>query len=164
MELFILRHGRAGQHGDYEDDRARPLTDEGRERSVVSGRGLRRLRVTPQVVLSSPLVRARETAELVAAELEGSPAVELTEVLSPGVGPEAVVRYLRKHHGGAEAALLVGHEPDLSVLIGALVSRDGTARVRMKKGGLCHLRLREGELAELAALYPPGVLIELGAG
>src|SRR5690606_11343603 len=101
MDLYILRHGRAGQHGDYEDDRARPLTDDGRKRTVVSGRGMRRLGIAPELMLSSPLVRARETAELAAKELEGPPAIELTETLSPGAGPEAFVRYLRKNHAGA---------------------------------------------------------------
>jgi phosphohistidine phosphatase len=164
MELYVLRHGRAGEHGDFEDDRVRPLTREGRERSVISGRGMRRLGIAPRVVLSSPLTRAEQTAALAAKELEGAPEVQLTEVLAPGVGPEAVVRFLRARHGDAESVLVVGHEPDLSVLIGALVSHDGTAKVRMKKGGLCHLKLRDGELAELCALYPPRVLIELGGG
>jgi phosphohistidine phosphatase len=163
MDLYVLRHGRAGEHGDFEDDRIRPLTREGRERSVSSGRGMRLLGIAPRVVLSSPLTRAEQTAALVAKELEGAPQVELTEVLSPGAGPEAVVRFLRAAHHDAESVLVVGHEPDLGVLIGALVSGDGTARVRMKKGGLCHLKLHEGELAELCALYPPRVLVALGS-
>lgn len=162
MELFVLRHGRAGQRGDYEDDRQRPLTAEGRERTRASARAMRRLGVAPEVVLSSPLVRARETAELAAAELEGGPRVELTEALSPGAGPEALMRHLSDAH--AERVLIVGHEPDLSVLIGALVSIDGTARVRMKKGGLAHLALAGGEPAELLALYPPRALLALGEG
>lgn len=162
MDLYVLRHGRAGDPLPGRADRLRPLTAEGRERTTITGRAMRRLGVAPALVLSSPLVRARETAALAAAELETRPEVVIVDFLAPGAGPRVVREAILREYGDVDPLMIVGHEPDLSALVAASIARDGSARVQVKKGALVHLAGFERELAELRALFPPKALLALG--
>lgn len=109
-------------------------------------------------VISSPLVRARQTAGVIVRELRMKCDVRLTANLAPGGSPAALVRELKGLKPGADRVLLVGHEPDLSSLASLwLTGRAGLA-VTFKKGGLCKLnvdRPRAGRCATLEWLLPP---------
>src|SRR5438105_8143109 len=127
MRVFIMRHGPAGQHGDpqYPDDSQRPLTRGGCKKTRACARGMQALGIEPARILTSPYVRARQTAELVADELDlDDDALRNTDALVPGRGAEAVFEELRKEAADG-TVVLVGHEPDLSKLISQLLTGDG---------------------------------------
>jgi phosphohistidine phosphatase SixA len=133
--LILMRHGEAGEADSrrWLDDRQRPLTDAGRREHARVAEALRRMGVRFDRLLSSPLVRARETAEITA-RVYGAPAPELTELLGDNAEPASVLAGLATVE--ASALLCVGHEPTLSRLAALLTSRDGSARVEMAKSGV----------------------------
>ncbi|HEY7966883.1 MAG TPA: phosphoglycerate mutase family protein [Solirubrobacteraceae bacterium] len=148
--IWLLRHGEAEPHGTR-DDFDRRLTPRGERQSRAAGLALARLGVRFDHVYASPRVRALETARLACAELGLEPVVH--EPLSDGFDERDSAELFAATAAGA-SLLLVGHEPDLSHLVGALTG----ARIEMKKGGLA--AIRGSQLVEL--LRPSE--IELVAG
>jgi phosphohistidine phosphatase len=149
-QLWLLRHAEAERHGSREDSERR-LTERGELQARRAGRALAALGAQFDAVLFSPKVRARKTAELAAEEWDDAARerLELHPPLAEGFGLDDVRAALRGR--GAQArVLLVGHEPDLSGVIGALTG----ARVDLKKGGLALVRL-EGAAGELVLLMRP---------
>src|SRR3989449_5494119 len=95
MELIFLRHGLAVDKEEWKgEDEARPLTAEGVERTKEVVRGLRALKVCPDVILSSPLLRARETAEIAKKGLSSDAKVELADELTPSAAPDRLIARL----------------------------------------------------------------------
>jgi phosphohistidine phosphatase len=149
MDLYILRHGLAGSREEWIGrDAERPLTSKGRSRSRAAARGLARLGVAPAVIVTSAFVRAAETARLTAAALH-APVVE-AQALEPGklepgkLEPsklEQGYRSLLQPYADAASVMLVGHEPDLSALIGRLIAGPTQARIELKKGACARLFL-----------------------
>ena len=140
-ELYFIRHGLAEERGDaWPDDAKRPLTDEGMSRMRKAARGLARLGVAVDIVLTSPLVRARQTAEIVAAELDPRPSMVNVESLTPGGSYAAVVADLEKHSRKTRIAL-VGHEP----MIGELAAKMIGSRhpIEFKKGAVCRIDVEQ---------------------
>jgi phosphohistidine phosphatase len=136
-EIYLIRHGLAEGRGEaWPDDTKRPLTERGVERLRRSARGLARLGVSWDVVLTSPLVRARQTAEAVASVFEPRPHIVAIESLAPGGTYQAVLADLEKQSRRVSIAL-VGHEPD----IGELASRLAGSRqpIPFKKGAVCRI-------------------------
>lgn len=165
MKLILLRHGIAVEPGTpgYERDRDRPLTPEGRRKVRLIAQALAGLKITPDVILSSPFIRAHQTAEIVAAVLRLKKRLRLCPHLASGGDAGRLVAEVNKHHTDVESVMLVGHEPDLSLLASLLLtgSAAGTA-IELKKGGLCMLEaevLRAGRCATLLWLTPPKLLI-----
>jgi len=142
MDLYVVRHAIAFARDpkEWPDDRDRPLTSKGRSRFNAAARGLKELAPRVEKALSSPLVRAWQTAEILE-EAAGWPAAARFEALEPGRTPEEVVAALAAHASAASLAL-VGHEPLLGELISYLLSGDG-ARVSfdLKKGSVTALRI-----------------------
>jgi phosphohistidine phosphatase len=139
MDLYILRHGLAGSREEWTGpDAERPLTSKGRSRSRAAARGLARLGVAPDVILTSALVRAAETARLTAAALHAP--VDEVQALEPGK-LEKGYRSLLQSYAEAASVMLVGHEPDLSALIGTLIAGPNQARIELKKGACARLSL-----------------------
>ena len=140
-ELYILRHGIAAEHGTpgIPDDE-RPLTPEGRRRMRQIARGLRRLDLRPDRIVTSPLPRASATAEIVAGVLEPEQGLETADVLRAGSDARAIRDWLRQRTEGR--LMIVGHDPGLTDLIALLVVGDGPrSRVcELKKGGIAALR------------------------
>ena len=136
-ELFLVRHGIAAARGsEWPDDTKRPLTERGVSRFKEEVKGLRRLDVEIDEIFTSPLIRARQTAELLAAGLEGKPPVKLLDALAPGHTSAAVLTQLAKAAKRRRVAL-VGHEPDLGELAAHLI---GAGRaLAFKKGGVCRI-------------------------
>lgn len=148
MRLYLMRHGRAASRGDWTaPDAERPLTEEGRTRTAHGARGLAALGIAPAIALSSPYERARETAAIVAAEL-GMP-LELDLTLEPGADLVALAELLAAHANDAEL-LIVGHEPDLSTLIGELIAGKRGGQIELKKGACACVDLPASALRKAA--------------
>ena len=134
MRLYVLRHGRAEDPDQWHgDEAARPLTAQGREEMRAAARGLARLGLEVEQVLCSPLARTRETAALVAQAL-GAPLAE-EQALAPGCTLHALATLLGRHRAGE--LLVVGHQPDLGEIIGALIASGKPAQVHVKPGTCC---------------------------
>ncbi len=133
--LYLVRHGIAEVHsagGDAE----RQLTAEGERRLRQAARGLKRLGIAPDVVLSSPLRRAEETARILAKMLAPTVAVDIFPSLAPGHPPEDVLQALRPYRR-AQQVLMVGHQPDLGELASHLLTGSTTlALLPFRKGGV----------------------------
>ncbi len=139
-ELYLVRHGVAEERGDaWPDDSKRPLTPDGIERMRRAARGLTRLGITLDVVLTSPFARARETAEIVAAGLGDRPPLVAIDSLAPNGSFQALLSDLEKQAKRARIAL-VGHEPDL----GEIAARLGGMRrpLEFKKGAVCRIDVK----------------------
>jgi len=160
MDLYILRHGIAVEPGTpgYENDADRPLTPEGQRKLRQIADAMEALELSFDRILSSPYLRARQTAEIVAEALEARQKLELSDTLTPGGSIKRLVELLNRLEPSPESVLLVGHEPYLSGLISLLVSGKETFAVVMKKGGLCKLTiesLKPGRCAALQWLLTP---------
>lgn len=138
--LYLFRHGLAvppGTQGIADDDR--PLTSKGERRVRQVARSLKRLGLKPEVIVSSPLPRARKTAEIAAGVLDLAYRLEEADVLRPSSMPEDIRDWLA---GRAESRLmLVGHNPNLSELLTLLTTGVSTPPlVEIRKAGVAALR------------------------
>jgi phosphohistidine phosphatase len=135
-ELYIMRHGIAAVRsaGTVMDDAKRPLMPEGKEKMGEIAAGLVRAGLEADWIVSSPLVRAVETAEIVGEALGSKPPLDLCDALRPGGDPEALIAFLAKR-SNRRRVLVVGHEPDLSELAARLIGAGRTANMPLKKGG-----------------------------
>jgi phosphohistidine phosphatase len=132
MRLFFLRHGIAEDRAPGKSDFQRRLTEEGVAEMEAVGKGLRKLDLRLDLILTSPLVRARETAEIAAKALDLEQALKIEERLASGCGFSDLQQALSGVPDQARV-LLVGHEPDFSELVGRLI---GGGSVRVKKASL----------------------------
>jgi phosphohistidine phosphatase len=117
------------------------------------------------LILTSPYLRARQTADIVAAEFDAEKKLELCSHLEVAGDPAALVAELQARSGSLERVLLVGHEPFLSELVSVLISGDERTEVMMKKGGLCKLtaeKISYGHCATLDWLLAPKQLTRIG--
>ncbi len=121
MNLFIIRHAKAVEKNAPADDGHRPLTARGRRDAEEVGKLLRDEEVELDAIVTSPLVRAVETAELVAVRLGFAEALDVAPELSPGRHPQAVVEEVILPRCDLDAIALVGHEPQLGALLSALL-------------------------------------------
>ena len=148
MRLYLMRHGPAGDSESWQgDDRLRPLTGKGQQKVRAAADGLKRLDPGVDVLVSSPLVRARQTADIVAKALHLTVAEQ--EALAPGFGLTELASLLA-NHTDAQGVMLFGHEPDFSAVIGQLIATPDAAQVEMKKGACCALDLPDPAAAQLA--------------
>jgi phosphohistidine phosphatase len=155
MKVYFLRHGIAADRDEWQGrDFDRPLTREGRERMEREAKTIARLNLELDAIITSPLVRAKQTAEIAADPLKIEPASD--ERLGPDFDVQRLGEIIREHTG-AGALLLVGHEPNMSETIGEIV---GGARVDLKKGGLACVELNDASdvAGDLVWLIPPKVL------
>ena len=168
MNLFLLRHGLAVEGGDldYAHDFARPLTLAGRSQLHQIATALRLMALRFDVIFSSPLVRAQETAGIVAAALKIKTEPAPVDELKPDGDMKKLMQRIAALAPPPENILLVGHEPDLSQLISLLVTGKTTAGFALKKSGLAKLEiekeLRAGKCAILAWLLTPGQMELMG--
>ena len=136
-ELYLIRHGIAEARGEaWPDDTKRPLTDEGITRLRREARGLARIDVTLDVVLTSPLVRTRQTADAIAGSFDPRPPVVAVESLAPGGSYQAVLADLEKQARRSRIAL-VGHEPGIGELAARLAGSKHA--FEFKKGAVCRI-------------------------
>jgi phosphohistidine phosphatase len=146
MDLYIVRHAIAFDPDPtrWPDDRDRPLTDDGKKRFRRAARGLGDLVGSKRVetLLSSPWVRAWETAEILEKEA-GWPAPERCEALEGGRSPTEVLQALQPY-AGAKGVGLVGHEPSVHELAAYLLTADTThVQLEFRKGAVCVIELTD---------------------
>lgn len=166
MNLYLLRHGLAVDRGSrkFSRDSERPLTRKGKQKLKKVSQAIEALELSFDLILSSPYVRARQTAEIIARQFGGQ-TVELSDELTPGGSPRKLIHLLNGLKPVPQNVLLTGHEPYLSSLISLLVSGKAGFEVVMKKGGLCKLSaetLRYGRCARIEWLLTPGQMALIG--
>jgi len=143
-QLYIMRHGIAVDRGSagFSDDTKRPLTPEGKKKMKEISSGLVRLGFDVDWIVSSPLIRSAETADIVAEELGARVPKDFCDALRPGGSPEVLITFLAKHDN-RKRVLVVGHEPDLSELAARLIGAGRHANLAFKKGGCCLITFDE---------------------
>jgi len=166
MNLYIIRHTIAVDEGtsDYESDSERPLTDKGRKKMRQIAKGLHNLGVEFDLILSSPYVRARETAEILADVFKMKKKIVFSDNLIPMGNPELLITEINEKYS-VDSMAVVGHEPHLSTLVGLLAAENAKIDVTLKKGGVCYLSaddLHHEHRATLEWLLTPGILTEIG--
>lgn len=137
MELYLLRHGIAEDRAASGRDADRALTDDGRKKLKRVLERARKAAVTPTLILSSPLKRAFETAEIAARELGYSSEIAITDVLTPGSSPQRVWSEIRAHRD-EPSILLAGHEPLFSATV-AFMLGSTRSMVEFKKAALARI-------------------------
>lgn len=163
MELFILRHAIAFPRDAkrWPDDTERPLTMEGVKRARRAAAGLKRIATRPTLVLTSPLVRARDTAAIFA-QAASWPRAEESDTLTPGAPPETVLELLRRRGTKADCIAVVGHQPHLGRLLALCLGGDARSEAfELKKSAVVCVRFAGTPRARqgmLSALFPPRAL------
>jgi phosphohistidine phosphatase len=162
MKLYLLRHGDAVEPGDPRiKEHERPLTPKGLQRTKLLAHALRQMEISFDAILSSPLTRAVETAEIVARSLQLEDRLQFSDCLAPSGSMEKLVLELNTLRPAPKAALLVGHEPYLSGFISLLCTGGPALPLILKKGALCRLEiglLTCARCAELEWLLQPRLL------
>jgi len=139
MDLYILRHGKAGQSFNRPDDSDRKVNSVGRSDIRTVARSIRSKKIRFEVIATSPLTRAYETAEIVARTLKEKGRLEIWNELSPGGDQETLFSHAAQYNNDT-AIILVGHEPALSGLIGTIITGGDTASLILTKGGMAKIR------------------------
>jgi phosphohistidine phosphatase len=151
MNLYILRHASAGvRRADPVIDVKRPLDKEGKEQCLLIARYLNAVRIQFDLVISSPLKRALQTASLVGTEVAYDSKIQISDVLSPSgtvAGFHALVTTLSAY----DNVLVVGHNPNLPEFLGSLICSPRPAALRMRKGAIARVDCtrRPGQLISL---------------
>lgn len=163
LELYIIRHGLADKHLEQPaEDAARPLTKEGKGKMKEIAKGLKTLKISFDQILTSPLVRAEQTAEIVHDLCGNSSEVMVTDLLKPGSSYENLVKYLNKLK--MERVAIVGHEPFLSGFASYCLTNSKSSLMNLKKGGILMLEIdgliKPGQCL-LSWLMEPGQLVRL---
>ena len=159
MKIFFLRHGEAGDRATWKgDDFERPLTEDGVLRMKREAKAIKALDLEIEAIVTSPLVRAKQTAEIVAKALKLKDRLIEDPDLGLDFSSMLLDRILRKHPV-VNAIMLVGHDPSMSRTIADLV---GDARIVLKKGGLACVEIADPRTlrGQLSWLVPPKVLAE----
>jgi phosphohistidine phosphatase len=157
MKLYFLRHGLAGERDEWTgSDYDRPLTEEGKERMAHQAATMVKLGLEPDVIITSPLVRAYQTAEIVARILKRDERLIKDDRLGPGFGANELAGILQAQPD-ASSVMLVGHEPGMSETISRLI---GGGRIVCKKASLACVEISHpGSLkGELVWLYNAKVM------
>jgi len=166
MNLYIIRHGIAeelGVHGNQNDSQ-RELTEKGRAKMIDIAEGLRAFDVELDLILSSPYLRTKETAEIVAKTFKMKDKLVYSENLTPAGDLGNLIDEINEKYP-VENLAVVGHEPSLSSLVSLLLSGQPSLNITMKKGGICCLSMEQNLSkggAVLEWLLTPHQLISLG--
>lgn len=173
MNLYIIRHGLAGEHGSYANDDERPLTEDGQHKTKKIAKRLEDFGLQFDLILTSPLVRARQTAEILQKASLGSVLEESVD-LAPGGSFDGWLSWLDEwrrspsHSAGSHASdssslAIVGHEPDLSSWAERLLWGRTEQRLMLKKAGIIGLDLPNSGSpvanSQLFWLTPPKFLL-----
>ncbi|MEL6136809.1 MAG: phosphohistidine phosphatase SixA [Cyanobacteria bacterium J06628_6] len=162
--VYLIRHGIAAERGLYDQDADRPLTERGVEKTTQVAQRLRRLNLQLALTLASPLVRARQTAEILQ-NVGITPAIEVFDALAPDGDIRHWLAWLAcwQPQNPARSVALVGHQPDLTQWAQQLVGTTDDARWQLKKAGVIGLQVPNAEDALgqslLFLLVPPRFLL-----
>jgi phosphohistidine phosphatase len=160
MNFYILRHGIAVERGspDFENDSERPLTPKGKKQLRKISAAMEKMGLHFDLILCSPLLRAKQTAEIIAGNLKLKRRLQFSDELAPDGSPKKLIQQLNELKPLPGNILFAGHEPYLSELISLLVSGGKHVAIDFKKGGLCKLEIENlsaGKCATLAWLLTP---------
>jgi len=137
FELYLIRHAVAEERGeDWPDDNKRPLSDDGASRMRKAARGLDRLGITLDVIVTSPLVRTKQTAEIIANAMNPKPPIVSLESLAPGGTYQEIITDLEKQSKRTRVAI-VGHEPGIGEFAARLIGSRHS--IEFKKGAVCRI-------------------------
>jgi phosphohistidine phosphatase len=166
MNLYLLRHAIAAERNPdkYPDDALRPLTAAGSKKMIKVADALDHMGLQIDLILSSPFVRARQTAEIARKGLHlKKDRLLLIDALAPAGDPGNLIAEIQAKYM-VDKLLLVGHEPDMSNLISLLLSGDISIPITMKKAGICCLSIEQlvaGKCAALEWMINPGQRVSL---
>jgi phosphohistidine phosphatase len=168
MEVILIRHAKAENRdpNSWPDDDLRPLTAEGRAEQRAAARAMKQMGIKLDFLVTSPLLRAKETADIVAKVYRWPEPPQVAEELGHGYAVGAVVKLLAKFPPDSLVAL-VGHEPDFSRLTAALVSKSADLNIAVKKSGVVGIEFDgPAEAAKGTLLFhlKPGHLRKLAEG
>jgi phosphohistidine phosphatase len=154
MNLYLLRHGLAAEPGakQLSHDADRPLTAEGERKLRKIAKAMRQLELNFDWILSSPYLRAHQTAKIIVEALDLGKRLELSDHLTPAGSVKKMIEMITHRRPSPDEVLLVGHEPYLSELVSLLVSGSNEICVVMKKGGLCKMSIEAFEYGRCATL------------
>jgi len=139
MKLYLVRHAIAENRSpDHEDDSLRPLTEKGKEKMERIASGLKKLGVEPDLIVSSPYVRASQTASILAKALKYKEELIYSDFLVPMGEPDDMIGEINEKYS-VDELMLVGHEPSMSMLTSVLLAGDPNISINFKKGGVCYL-------------------------
>jgi phosphohistidine phosphatase len=141
MQLFLIRHAKAADGSGYAEDGERPLTAEGRTGALAVGNALAAAGVTFDAIVTSPLVRAVETAELIAVALAYTGQLDVSARLEPGGRTGDILDEVVGRRAGVARLALVGHEPSMGRLLSVLLGRPGLS---LSKGAAVRLDYAPG--------------------
>ncbi len=162
MRLYIVRHAIALPHGApgiRDDDR--PLTEEGIKKMRQAAEGLRNLDYVPDLLLTSPLVRARQTADILIEAFGKKFEVKIAPALAPSGSRKDLYRQLSQYAGKLQSLMLVGHQPSLGEIAGEIAWGSPEHFVDLKKGGACAIEIESTEgvpKGTLISLLTPSIL------
>lgn len=164
MNLYILRHAIAEDRSPTVPESQRRLTPDGARKMHKAAKGIKALGLEFDLILTSPYLRAKETAEIVAKTLDCEKNLMVSPTLAADGNPKELIEEIRRKYHKEKDILLVGHEPYLSNLVSLLLSGQTNLSITLKKGGLCALSvgsLHYGRCATLEWLLTPGQMRSL---
>ncbi len=153
MRIYLVRHSNAVDPGTpgYEDDSQRPLTEKGRDKMNKIASGLKKMNLKPDLIVSSPYVRARQTAEILAKVLKYKRNIIFSDALVPMGNTDEIIGEINEKYD-VDELVLVGHEPFISNLIGVLTAANPDIAINMKNGGVCCLSVDDLHVERTAIL------------
>jgi phosphohistidine phosphatase len=164
MEIYFLRHASAGEPKlNQAKDEQRPLDDTGVEQCHIVGRALAALELKPDAIISSPLLRAQQTATIVAEELGHKEEVVLDEALRPEAGYEQFEQLLARYKD-KDAIMVVGHNPSQTEFLNRLVAGSDSEAIELKKGAVARVDKEGSKPATLKWLMPPRLVRTIQQG
>ncbi|MEQ1876046.1 MAG: histidine phosphatase family protein [Bdellovibrionia bacterium] len=156
MKLLVVRHAKAEERDNFSrkssDDDLRPLTDEGRQVMAESARRIRKWAGVPDILVSSKLVRAVQTAEILAKEFGSSGFLQIGQ-LAPDESPMEFLKWLETCVAEKSPRMVccVGHEPHLSLMVSYFLTGEARSFIDFKKSGACLIEFSDGQIEERAA-------------
>jgi phosphohistidine phosphatase len=165
MEIYFLRHANAGDHSlNFADDEKRPIDKLGIEQSHSVGRALAALDLKLDVIISSPLTRAMQTAEIAAGELGHKSKITIDDALRPEASYEQFKELLRRH-GRKGAIMVVGHNPSMTEFVNQMLFPETSLdAIEMKKGAVVKVEKGNGGPAVLKWSMTPKVIRAIQQG
>lgn len=166
MNLYLIRHAIAEEESPSGEDSQRVLTDKGAKKMRNIAKGLKTLGVEFDYIVSSPYLRAQQTAEILGDVFKIKKRVVVSENIAPMGDPNQLLAEINEKYSFSSLAV-VGHEPYLSNLVSLLTAGGSPVEMTFKKGGVCYLTtddLHHTRKATLEWLLTPGVLVEIGEG
>lgn len=161
MRIYIVRHAIAEMRSISARDEDRALTPEGIDRMRRAAAGIKSLDFVPEVVWSSPLVRARQTADILLETFGAGVPLLIRQDLAPGGDRKSLYREIGKNIETVRGLMLVGHQPSLGEIAGDLAWGSPDHYIELKKGGLCVIELENiqgSPKGRLVALLTPAIL------